>query len=94
MSGLTTHVLDTAHGRPAAGVRLRLMRDGAVVASATTNADGRFEFAGLSRGSGTLLAGDCSDAMDAHPIEIRGKANVADVDLTAFIQSCPWVFLR
>ena len=41
MSGLTTHVLDTAHGKPAAGVALRLMRDGAVVTSARTNADGR-----------------------------------------------------
>jgi len=60
---------------------------------ATTNADGRFEFAGLSRGSGTLLAGDCSDAMDSKPIEIRGNANVVDFDLTAFIKSCPWIFL-
>lgn len=41
MSGLTTHVLDTAHGRPAAGVALRLLRDGKLVAAATTNADGR-----------------------------------------------------
>ena len=60
---------------------------------ATTNADGRFEFAGLSRGPGTLLAGDCSDAMDPKPIEIRGNTNVVDFDLTAFIQSCPWIFL-
>jgi 5-hydroxyisourate hydrolase len=41
MSGLTTHVLDTAHGRPASGVALRLWRGGEVLASATTNADGR-----------------------------------------------------
>ena len=60
---------------------------------ATTNADGRFAFAGLSPGPGTLLAGDCSDAMDRKPIEIRGNANVVDFDLTAFIQSCPWIFL-
>jgi hypothetical protein len=60
---------------------------------ATTNANGRFEFAGLSRGPGTLLAGDCSDAMDQKPIEIRGNANVVDFDLTAFFQSCPWAFL-
>ena len=59
----------------------------------TTNADGRFEFAGLSRGLGTLLAGDCSDAMDPKPIESRGNANVVDFDLTAFVQSCPWIFL-
>jgi hypothetical protein len=60
---------------------------------ATTNAEGRFEFAGLSRGAGSLLAGDCSDAMDSKPIEIRGDTNAVDFDLTAFIQSCPWMFL-
>src|SRR3954454_6762497 len=38
---LTTHVLDVAAGRPAAGVAIELWRDGALVASATTNADGR-----------------------------------------------------
>ena len=38
----TTHVLDTAHGRPAAGIRIELARvGGEVLASATTNADGR-----------------------------------------------------
>ena len=46
MSGrLTTHVLDTAHGRPAAGIPVELARlDGdarEVLASVTTNADGR-----------------------------------------------------
>ena len=46
MSGrLTTHVLDTARGRPAAGIPIELARiDGGrrdVVATATTNADGR-----------------------------------------------------
>ena len=60
---------------------------------ATTNAEGRFEFAGLSPGPGNLLAGDCSDAMDSKPIEIRGATNLVDFDLTAFIQSCPWIFL-
>jgi 5-hydroxyisourate hydrolase len=38
---LTTHVLDTAAGRPAAGVAVTLHRDGAPVARAVTNADGR-----------------------------------------------------
>lgn len=42
MSGrLTTHVLDTSRGRPAAGVTIELFRDGAQVARAVTNADGR-----------------------------------------------------
>lgn len=42
MSGrLTTHVLDTARGVPAAGIPVTLRRDGQVVALAVTNADGR-----------------------------------------------------
>jgi len=41
MSRLTTHVLDTMHGRPAAGVAVRLLRGGEVLAETATNADGR-----------------------------------------------------
>jgi 5-hydroxyisourate hydrolase len=40
---LTTHVLDTARGRPARGVGIELWREDVLVASATTNADGRTE---------------------------------------------------
>jgi 5-hydroxyisourate hydrolase len=38
---LTTHVLDVARGRPAAGVTIELVRGEEVVATAVTNADGR-----------------------------------------------------
>jgi 5-hydroxyisourate hydrolase len=38
---LTTHVLDTARGRPAAGVAVALYRDGALISESVTNADGR-----------------------------------------------------
>ncbi len=43
MGRLTTHVLDTAHGRPAEGVPVRLLaqESGAVLAESRTNADGR-----------------------------------------------------
>ncbi len=44
MGFLTTHVLDTAHGRPAAGVRIELFRinDGRhPLCEAMTNSDGR-----------------------------------------------------
>jgi len=44
MGKLTTHVLDTVHGGPAAGVRIELWRlDGgrALIGSIVTNADGR-----------------------------------------------------
>ena len=43
MGRLTTHVLDTAAGKPAAGVRVVLRRDGALVAEGRTNADGRLD---------------------------------------------------
>jgi len=41
MAALSTHVLDTATGRPAAGVAVALEREGNVVARGTTDADGR-----------------------------------------------------
>jgi 5-hydroxyisourate hydrolase len=53
MSTISTHVLDTAFGRPAAGVGVTLVdAQGAAVGSAVTDADGR------ARGfTGTLIAG-------------------------------------
>ena len=44
MAGLTTHILDTANGQPAAGVSVRAYNvddDRQCVARAVTNADGR-----------------------------------------------------
>jgi 5-hydroxyisourate hydrolase len=41
MSRLTTHVLDTATGRPGANVRVVLQRAGEVLVDVRTNADGR-----------------------------------------------------
>jgi 5-hydroxyisourate hydrolase len=38
---LSTHVLDTSTGRPAAGMRVELARQRAVVAVGTTDDDGR-----------------------------------------------------
>jgi 5-hydroxyisourate hydrolase len=51
MPHLTTHVLDTASGQPAAGLRVVLRRGDApeVLVDATTDADGR---------AGPLMAGD------------------------------------
>jgi 5-hydroxyisourate hydrolase len=45
MGRLTTHLLDTASGRPAAGVRVVLRRDGVPdsLADVVTNADGRLD---------------------------------------------------
>ena len=41
MGKLTTHVLDTASGNPAGGVRVRLFRGGELLTDTLTNADGR-----------------------------------------------------
>ena len=54
MSGLTTHVLDTSTGKPAAGVALRLRRGPEVLVSTKTNADGRCD--------SPLLIGDAVQA--------------------------------
>src|SRR4051794_9321662 len=55
MSAVTTHVLDTVHGRPAVAVRVRLERQGAtadgwdLVAEASTDDDGRVRDLGPDR---------------------------------------------
>ena len=41
MGRLTTHVLDTASGKPAAGVRILLRGNSEILADVRTNADGR-----------------------------------------------------
>ena len=38
---ISTHVLDTEAGKPAAGIRVELWRDGELVGSGETDADGR-----------------------------------------------------
>lgn len=41
--GISTHVLDTAKGRPAAGVGITLENDGGVITRGVTDADGRLK---------------------------------------------------
>jgi 5-hydroxyisourate hydrolase len=53
---LTTHVLDVARGRPAAGVAIELWRDERLVTAATTNDDGRCDAPLVAAGS--LLEGE------------------------------------
>lgn len=51
---LSTHVLDTARGRPASGVGVRLTRaaDGTVLAEGTTDDDGRLRLPGAGTEQG------------------------------------------
>jgi 5-hydroxyisourate hydrolase len=41
VTSLSTHVLDTGVGKPAAGVRVELFREGRLIAGGTTNDEGR-----------------------------------------------------
>ncbi len=43
MGKLTTHVLDTGLGKPAAGLRIELYRDGDRLRDVVTNTDGRVD---------------------------------------------------
>jgi 5-hydroxyisourate hydrolase len=53
---LSTHVLDTANGRPAVGVRVELFRGDDLVASAETDGDGRIrELADVAAGTYRLV---------------------------------------
>jgi 5-hydroxyisourate hydrolase len=53
---ISTHVLDTANGRPAAGVRVELYLGDELVASAETDGDGRIrELADVGAGTYRLV---------------------------------------
>ena len=60
MPSLSTHVLDTSLGHPAAGIPVRLERNGEVLAQAVTDRDGRVGNFELSQGGGTLAPGSYS----------------------------------
>ena len=47
---LSTHVLDTARGRPAAGVAIELRRGDELLATVSTDADGRAAFGDVEAG--------------------------------------------
>jgi 5-hydroxyisourate hydrolase len=47
---LSTHVLDTVTGKPAAGVPVELRKDGELVSSTVTNDDGRAAFGEVGEG--------------------------------------------
>ena len=53
---LSTHVLDTANGGPAVGVRVELFRGGALIAAGETDGDGRIrELADVAAGTYSLV---------------------------------------
>ena len=74
---LSTHVLDTVRGAPAAGVAVELRdSDGAVLATVTTDADGRVSLGDVAAGDYelTFAIGDYFGArefLDRIPIRFR-----------------------
>lgn len=81
MGRLTTHILDTTHGRPAQNVDIRLFSLGdtrELVASATTNEDGRTSYPLLEGElmlTGTYeLEFDIGDYFRAHRVELATPA--------------------
>jgi 5-hydroxyisourate hydrolase len=56
VAGLSTHVLDTARGRPAAGMTIELWFGGRLVKTVVTNADGRTDAPLVD--DGALLVGE------------------------------------
>lgn len=88
MAGLTTHILDLAHGRPAAGVKVALYdAAGALIVEVQTNADGRCPQ--------PLLAADAMKPgryrLDFHIGDYFRKAGVA-LDEPAFLDIVPIAF--
>ena len=82
MTGITTHVLDTAAGHPAAGVAIRLLRDDAEVSSGRTDGDGRWQaLAGPEATPGdyrlVFLVGDYFEGASFHP-QVTVDFTVAD----------------
>jgi 2-oxo-4-hydroxy-4-carboxy-5-ureidoimidazoline decarboxylase len=80
--GLSTHVLDTAHGRPGAGVLVELFEigdDGAeLVASSETNADGRVPGGLIPDGVAPLRIGTYELRFHVGPYFARAGAALAD----------------
>lgn len=83
MSSLSTHVLDTASGRPAAGIGVRLETlDGDVLGAGVTDADGRLADLGPARlevGS-YLLRFDTSARDDSFYPEVLIAFKVSEAD--------------
>jgi len=58
-----------------------------------TDSVGRYEVCGLPIGVGGVSAGDCNDAVEQVPVEIRGDTSVVDLDLTSLIRNCAGVVI-
>jgi 5-hydroxyisourate hydrolase len=93
---LSTHVLDVTRGRPAAGVRVELLRDGQTLVSAVTDADGRARLADeLEAGEYELVfaVGDhfgSREFLDRVPIRFRIADEAAHYHVPLLVS--PWAY--
>ena len=81
MTGISTHVLDTATGRPAAGVAVVLLHNEVVVVTGRTDADGRWTArdGSIDEGAYALVftTGEHFGGRSFHP-QVRVDFTVAD----------------
>jgi 5-hydroxyisourate hydrolase len=93
---LSTHVLDTVAGRPAAGVALELRRgDGELVAEAATDDDGRHSFGDVEAGEYELVfaVGDhfgTREFLDRIPVRFRIADAAAKYHVPLLVS--PWAY--
>ena len=83
MSAITTHVLDTSLGRPAAGIGVTLERDGIEIGRGTTDADGRVK---------TLLAEGVRPGLGAHRLTFDVGPYFASGNRTTFFPTVQITF--
>ena len=97
---LSTHVLDTTTGKPAAGVQVELQRDGKAIASGVTDADGRIRELGHDLDVGTYrlifqISGSAAEQSGGRAPEASFFSRVAlDVELGATHTHVPLLVSR
>jgi 5-hydroxyisourate hydrolase len=92
---LSTHVLDSVAGRPAAGVALELRREGVVVEVARTDEDGRHSFGDVEPGEYelTFAVGDyfrSREFLDRVPVRFRIADGASKYHVPLLVS--PWAY--
>lgn len=92
---LSTHVLDTVAGRPAAGVALELRRAGELVAEAVTDGDGRHAFGEVEAGEYELVFGvgdhfGTREFLDRIPVRFRITDAASNYHVPLLVS--PWAY--
>jgi 5-hydroxyisourate hydrolase len=92
---LSTHVLDTVHGRPAAGVGVTLRKDGDVISETTTDQDGRVSFGEVGVGTFELefaVGGYFGEAPFLDTVPIRFTIAHAGAHYHVPLLVSPWAY--